>query len=151
VFRVSLAGELSGLEGLPSSRQLDVKLYLLASGEEEPQVSDRRESEVVGGLDVKWGVTKALALDLTHNTDFAEVEVDNLQINLTRFSLFFPEKREFFLENAGIFDFGPPIRDSCQPADFRIFFSRRIGLDGGEEVPIDYGGRIDPAARVDTV
>ena len=94
------------------------------------------------GLDLKWGVTRSLALDLTYNTDFAEVEVDDLRVNLTRFSLFFPEKRQFFLENAGIFDFGPAQRVPWEPALLKAFFSRRIGLDGGLTVPINGGGRL---------
>ena len=93
------------------------------------------------GLDVKWGVTQGLSLDLTLNTDFAETEVDEQQVNLTRFSLFFPEKREFFLENAGIFEFGlDPGRG--RPL-LQTFFSRRIGIGGdGQPVPIDWGARL---------
>lgn len=87
------------------------------------------------GLDVKWGITPALTADFTLNTDFAETEVDQQQINLTRFGLFFPEKREFFLENAGLFDFG-------LPAEVQMFFSRRIGLEDGQTVPIRVGGRL---------
>jgi hypothetical protein len=87
------------------------------------------------GLDVKWGITPGLSADFTLNTDFAETEVDQQQINLTRFALFFPEKREFFLENAGLFDFG-------LPAEVQIFFSRRIGLQDGKTVPLRVGGRL---------
>ena len=140
-YRVSLAGTLTGLEGLRRTRSLDIKPYLLASASEELPAGTS-ESELDGGLDVKWGVTKSLTLDLTYNTDFAEVEVDDLQINLTRFSLFFPEKREFFLENAGIFDFGPVQRVPWEPALMKAFFSRRIGLDGGQTVPIEAGVRL---------
>ena len=98
------------------------------------------------GFDAKYGVTKGLIFDFTYNTDFAQVEADESQVNLTRFSLFFPEKREFFLEGQGIFNFGG--RDTRAfsfdgPADAPImFFSRRIGLDGGSEVPILAGGRL---------
>ena len=81
------------------------------------------------GLDVKWGLTRNLVLDLTYNTDFAEVEIDDQQVNLTRFSLFFPKKRDFFLENAGIFEYGLPQRDARSPLLMKVFFSRRIGLD----------------------
>ena len=140
-YRVSLAGTLTGLEGLRRSRSLDIKPYLFTSASEEPP-TDTSETEVDGGLDVKWGVTKSLALDLTYNTDFAEVEVDDLRVNLTRFSLFFPEKREFFLENAGIFDFGPVQRVPWEPALMKAFFSRRIGLDRGLTVPIEAGARL---------
>jgi hypothetical protein len=88
----------------------------------------------VGG-EAKIGVTQSLTLDLTANTDFAQVEVDDEQINLTRFPLFFPEKRPFFLENAGTFAVGTP-------QSVEMFFSRRIGIEGGYEVPILGGGRL---------
>ena len=86
-------------------------------------------------FDVKYGLTSALTLDLTVNTDFAQVEVDDEQINLTRFSLFFPEKRDFFLENAGTFAFGTP-------REMDLFFSRRIGIEEGLEIPIRAGTRL---------
>ena len=140
-YRVSLAGRLTGLTRVRPSRRLDVKPYLLASGSEDPPSSASSSTSDVG-LDVKWGVTRSLAVDLTYNTDFAEVEVDDLRVNLTRFSLFFPEKRQFFLENAGIFDFGAPRRVPWEPVLYEAFFSRRIGLDGGLTVPIDGGARI---------
>ena len=90
---------------------------------------------------MKWGVGRGLSLDLTVNTDFAESEADEQQVNLSRFSLFLPEKREFFLENAGIFEFGP--RYPYGPPLFRPFFSRRIGLGPeGEPVPIEFGVRL---------
>ena len=94
-------------------------------------------------------VAKSLTADLTYNTDFAQVEVDQQQVNLTRFSLFFPEKRDFFLENAGIFDFGPPNRgrDEREINLLDVFFSRRIGLEQGLEVPIEWGGRLTGRAR----
>ena len=80
------------------------------------------------GLDVKYGLTENLSADVTYNTDFAQVEADEQQLNLTRFSLFFPEKREFFLENQGTFAFGGMV-----PADMPIlFYSRRIGLSQGQ-------------------
>ena len=89
------------------------------------------ERESRGGLDLKYGLTSNLTLDLTWNTDFAQVETDNVQINLTRFDLFFPEKREFFLERAGLFEFGAG-------GNTEVFFSRRIGLDAD----ITGGGRL---------
>ena len=140
-YRVSLAGTLTGLAGLRRSRSLDIKPYLLATGSEEPP-SGTSATDIEGGLDVKWGLSKSLTLDLTYNTDFAEVEVDDLRVNLTRFSLFFPEKRDFFLENAGIFEFGPIQRVPWKPALMKAFFSRRIGLEGGEPVPIEAGARL---------
>ena len=124
-------------------RRLDVKPFVLASAAQQPlDQADETVDDINGGIDLKWGLTRSLTLDLTYNTDFAQVEVDEQQVNLTRFSLFFPEKREFFLENAGIFEFGPPSQGGNQPPLMKAFFSRRIGLDGGEEVPIDLGARL---------
>ena len=140
---VSLAGDLTGISGVKPGRRLDVKPFVLASAAQQPlDQADETVDDIDGGIDLKWGLTRSLTLDLTYNTDFAQVEVDEQQVNLTRFSLFFPEKREFFLENAGIFEFGPPSPGSMQPPLMKAFFSRRIGLDGGEEVPIDLGARL---------
>ncbi len=141
---VSLAGDLTGISGVKPGRRLDVKPFVLASAAEEPRnEASGTIDDIDGGIDLKWGLTKSLTLDLTYNTDFAQVEVDQQQVNLTRFSLFFPEKREFFLENAGIFEFGPPSPGGGnRPPLMKTFFSRRIGLDRGEEVPIDVGARL---------
>lgn len=141
---VSLAGDLTGISGVKPGRRLDVKPFVLASAAEEPRnEASGTIDDIDGGIDLKWGLTKSLTLDLTYNTDFAQVEVDQQQVNLTRFSLFFPEKREFFLENAGIFEFGPPSPGGGnRPPLMKTFFSRRIGLDRGEEVPIDIGARL---------
>jgi hypothetical protein len=88
------------------------------------------------GIDGKIGVTSSLTFDLTYNTDFAQVEVDEQQINLTRFNLLFPEKRPFFLENRGPFAVG-------RPGEIDLFFSRRIGIGpSGEIVPILGGARL---------
>jgi len=93
------------------------------------------------GVDVKWGVGRGLSLDATVHTDFAESDVDEQQVNLSQFSLFLPERREFFLENAGIFEFGP--RDVFTSPVMRPFFSRRVGLTAdGQAVPIDWGTRL---------
>ena len=141
---VSLAGDLTGISGVKPGRRLDVKPFVLGSAADEPRnEASGTIDDIDGGLDLKWGLTKSLTLDLTYNTDFAQVEVDQQQVNLTRFSLFFPEKREFFLENAGIFEFGPPSPGGGnRPPLMKTFFSRRIGLDRGEEVPIDVGARL---------
>ena len=137
IYRVSLAQKISGLD-LPGRR--DIKVTPFALGEAARNalaVSDdaRAREGFDVGLDVKWGVTPNLTVDLTANTDFAQVEADDQQINLTRFPLFFPEKRPFFLENASTFQFGAP-----QEVD--LFFSRRIGLSGGQPVPILAGARL---------
>ena len=89
-----------------------------------------------GGVDVKLGITLTLTADVTVNTDFAQVEADQQVINLTRFPFFFPEKRQFFLESSGLFDYGTP-------SMVQLFYSRRIGLDtSGAPVPIIAGGRL---------
>ena len=95
------------------------------------------------GIDAKYGVTGGLNLDLTYNTDFAQVEADEQQVNLTRFSLFFPEKRDFFLENAGFFKMGTGGTFTSTTVETDLFFSRRIGLsDAGQPIPIVGGGRL---------
>ncbi len=141
VARVSIAGTLRGVEHSRPSRNLFFKPYVIL-----PVL--RREDDdwdvlPDAGLDVKWGVTSQLTLDLTVNTDFSQVEVDQQQINLTRFSLFFPEKRDFFLENANIFDWGMRKPGFRFRPDFIPFFSRRIGLtEDGAIVPILGGARL---------
>lgn len=141
VSRVQFAGTLEGISGMRQGRNLNIKPYLSAP-------VTRREGDDVdflpeAGLDVKYGITPGLTLDLTLNTDFAQVEADEQQINLTRFSLFFPEKREFFLENAAIFQFGK-VRMRFEPSgDIIPFFSRRIGISKkGELIPILGGARL---------
>ena len=136
LYRVSAAGKLHGLS-LPTRR--DVKLIPYASGSIDDDKTLRagtvdRSGRL--GLDVKWGVRADLTLDATVNTDFAQVEADEEQVNLTRFALFFPEKRPFFLENAQLFQVG-----QAQAID--LFFSRRIGLSpGGQPIDIVGGGRL---------
>ena len=139
--RVSLAGSLDGLESLSHGVDLRIKPFIVAGAEGE-RVDGAMEGSGLGdvGLDMTYGVTSGLNLDVTVNTDFAQVEVDEQQVNLTRFSLFFPEKRDFFLENAGLFTVGAQT-PRVKTAD--LFFSRRIGLsDAGQPVPIIAGGRL---------
>ena len=136
LHRVSVAGKLTGLD-LPSRRQLQLIPFGLGSYGLNKTVADRQVDKDwdIGG-DLKWGVTSTLTVDMTLNTDFAQVEADEEQINLTRFALFFPEKRPFFLENAQTFQFG-----HAQAID--LFFSRRIGLsERGVPIPIVGGGRL---------
>ena len=142
--RVSLAGHITGLNNLQPGLNLRVKPFALgSSGRSFEAGAEDPGDDLTGGADMRWGVTQGLTLDMTYNTDFAQVEVDEQRVNLTRFSLFFPEKREFFLENAGIFEFGPPAgRSDFRPPFFKAFFSRRIGLENDERVPIDYGARL---------
>ena len=95
-------------------------------------------------LDAKVGLTQGLTADLTYKTDFAQVEADEQQVNLTRFTLFFPEKRDFFLENQGIFTFGNNATSAgTATSDVPVlFYSRRIGLANGRDIPIYGGGRV---------
>lgn len=129
------AGELSGLEGAHQGRGLDVRPYL--SGKD-----DTGDGEITGGLDVIKNITPNLNASVTVNTDFAETEADARQVNLTRFPLFFPEKRTFFLEGAGVYDVAGLSGDT----DLIPFFTRRIGLYGDPEagglVPIDLGAKV---------
>jgi hypothetical protein len=134
LYRLSLAGELRGVE-VPAQRNLKFTPYVL--GEAIRRATDTATTALGDfGADLKYSVTPSLTLDLTYNTDFAQVEVDEEQINLDRFNLFFPEKRPFFLENAGLFSVG-------LPGQLEVFFSRRIGVgDDGEQIPIIGGGRL---------
>ena len=121
VAQASQYATLTGLKDVRRGHRLEVKPYAnLGAQQQGGQDGFDRESRA--GLDLKYGVTPNLTLDLTWNTDFAQVETDNVQINLTRFDLFFPEKREFFLERAGLFEFGTT-------QETEVFFSRRIGLE----------------------
>jgi hypothetical protein len=146
--RVSSFGTLVGLDLPPASRNMELKPYTLARASTDnlrvPPVSGDLDAEIGG--DFKYGVTANLTADLTVNTDFAQVEVDEQQVNLTRFSLFLPEKRDFFLEGRGNFDFarGGAGGGFSQTASDTptLFYSRRIGLNRGRVVPIDVGGRL---------
>ena len=132
--RVSEAGSLVGLQP-PAQRNLKVTPYGLGIARRGGTVNGTDYEEEFG-FDVKWSVTPSLTLDATYNTDFAQVEVDEIQVNLDRFSLFFPEKRPFFLENAGQFSVGTP-------RELELFFSRRIGVGaGGVLQPLDGGLRL---------
>jgi hypothetical protein len=132
--QVARAGTLAGINGVSSVRLLEVKPYALA-GTEKPRALETNSVGDVGG-DLHYLNTPTVKLNLTVNPDFAQAESDREQINLTRFSLFFPEKREFFLEGRDYFDFS--LGDRIQP-----FYSRRIGLSADRrEVPIIGGARI---------
>ncbi len=134
LYRVSLAGTLTEFEA-PNRKIFTITPYVLGDVSRDYTRDSSATGDGAIGGEAKIGLTQSLALDLTVNTDFAQVEVDDLQINLTRFPLFFPEKRLFFLENAGSFSVGSP-----RSAD--LFFSRRIGLFEGESVPIQGGARL---------
>jgi len=136
IKRLSLEGTLTGLN-LQSPGNLKLIPYVLGqSNHDYVQADPETKYRPAVGMDVKYSITPAVTLDLTYNTDFAQVEVDQQQINLDRFNLFFPEKRPFFLENAGFFTVG-------SPGEVDLFFSRKIGLDeSGKRVPILGGGRL---------
>ncbi len=162
INRVSLAGTLEGLTGVRPGRNLRVKPYGLSSLAQVGPGPGKGDAD--GGFDVKYGVTGAMTLDLTVNTDFSQVEADEQQINLTRFSLQFPEKRDFFMENSGVFVFGPGstgprglatagfdnvasggvVGGRQNLRDPVLFFSRRIGLkeETGQAIPIVAGARL---------
>jgi hypothetical protein len=135
IQRISLAGSLTGLKNI---QQQNLKVMPYTLGEVVRDFGNDLDTETQAelGFDLKYGLTPSLTLDGTYNTDFAQVEVDDQQINFDRFNLFFPEKRAFFLENAGFFSVG-------DPGNVDLFFSRRIGIgEDGLEVPIVAGGRL---------
>jgi hypothetical protein len=131
--QVSEAGSIEGIH-VPPQRNLQLTPYVLTKTREGGALPES-ESDDEWGFDIKYSITPSLTLDATYNTDFAQVEVDEQQVNLDRFSLFFPEKRQFFLENSGQFTVG-----NSQEAE--LFFSRRIGIASGYAVPIEGGARL---------
>lgn len=130
IFQVSQYATLTGLSGLRRGRYAEVKPFAIAGAQ---KLAGREDTDILDdvGVDAKVSLGPNLTADLTWNTDFAQVEADNVQVNLTRFNLFFPEKREFFLERAGLFAFGAA-------RETELFFSRTIGLAN----PIRGGGRL---------
>ena len=135
IKRLSLAGKMHGLN-LKSPKNLKVIPYGLVQSIQNNHPPKNNSSKTAIGGDIKYSLTPGLTLDMTYNTDFAQVEVDEQQVNLDRFNLFFPEKRPFFLENAGQFSVG-------SPGEVDLFFSRRIGIGtNGSLVPIIGGSRV---------
>jgi hypothetical protein len=135
LYRVSNAGTIENI-AVPAQRNLKVTPYVLGQASEGGDLPPGTHYDEEFGFDIKYSLTPSLTLDATYNTDFAQVEVDELQINLDRFSLFFPEKRPFFLENADQFSVGTE-------EEVELFFSRRIGVgEDGEQIPIDAGVRL---------
>ena len=150
---MSLAATLVGLEAPAQSMNLELKPYLVSSLTTDRTSASPFNNRFGGdvGFDFKYGLTRSLIADVTYNTDFAQVEEDLQQINLTRFSLLFPEKREFFLEGEGFFNFGGistgsgTVAASTVASSARapiLFFSRRIGLSQDQAVPVVAGGRV---------
>ena len=133
MYRLDLAGVIDGFMPPKQRRNLKILPYALASQVRTPSAGQLGEEHY--GFDVKYSLTPSLTLDLTYNTDFAQVESDRQQVNFGRFSLFFPETRPFFLENAGAFHVGT--------GGLLLFHSRRIGIgQGGERLPIQGGARV---------
>ena len=135
ITKVSEAGELRGIKDIGSGRLFIAKPYGLARYDK--QSGQHALFPLTGGVDVKYGLTSKLVLNLTGNTDFADTEVDLEPFNLTPFKVFIPEKRQFFLENAGIFNFDMGDQD-------QLFFTRQIGIDPitGQQVPINGGAKL---------
>ena len=156
ITRVSAAADLVGLDLPPAGRNIEIKPYATSSLTSDRTLTPAVSNDLDGSLggDIKLGISANITADLTYNTDFAQVEVDERQVNLTRFSLSFPEKREFFLEGRGTFDFGrvsfPGSGGAGGGGGGRgqggaaptVFYSRRIGLSAGEAIPILAGGRV---------
>jgi len=146
--RISAAGTLVGLDLPESGKNLELKPYGVSRVTTDrlhaPPIANQFRSDFGG--DMKYGITPNLTADFTYNTDFAQVEIDEQQVNLTRFSLFFPEKRDFFLEGRGIFDFARGGLGAIAPSNTNdlpyLFYTRRIGLNAGRVIPINAGGRL---------
>ena len=156
-IKISLAGTLQGIENIHQGRNLKIKPFITA-GVTQARVGDQMQTirslgqltgtgkGYEGGVDAKYGLSASVTLDATYHTDFAQVEVDQQQVNLTRFNLFFPEKRDFFLENAGTFNIGAG-GFGVNNANMLPFFSRRIGLSAsGTPIPIAGGARVSGKA-----
>ncbi len=137
-FLVARAGDVNGLEGLTQGIGLDVRPYALGGYSRDIGLRDRHQFARDAGADIFYRITANLVSSTSINTDFAETEVDTRQINLTRFPVLFPERRQFFLEDSGIFEFAA----SPGTRDFTPYFSRRIGLVDGLEVPILFGQKV---------
>lgn len=142
-YRTTNLGSLVGIKGISPSRNIELLPYMLPGFTQNSDDDTGQETirQFKLGFDAKYGITSNLIADITYNTDFAQVEADQEQVNLTRFSLFFPEKRPFFLEGAGLFDFGIPRQSFRRPPPMLLFYSRRIGLAEGNAIPIIFGGK----------
>jgi hypothetical protein len=140
-YKISFFGNLTGLEDLKEGKRLHIMPYVIGGGIQEEDENSLSPSGDLG-LDLKYRLTSNITADVTINTDFAQVEADLEQFNLTRFSLFFPEKRGFFLEGADLFYVGE-LFDPFEPPGMRFFYSRTIGLsEDGEEIPVMGGFRV---------
>ena len=138
-------GELRGLKGIGASRAIQIKPYVLPGTIKNFELANPSEDATVEwGGDIRYGITPNISFDFSYNTDFAQVEGDQEQVNLTQFRLFFPEKREFFLEGSNLFEFGEPAERTgggSRPPTL-LFYSRRIGLEEGGKIPIVFGTKV---------
>ena len=138
LYRPQDAGRLTGLSNISQGLGLEVVGYAKGEGSKVQKNSGEgydKNGNIDGGLDINYNITTGLKASVTLNTDFAETEVDERQINLTRFPIRFPEKRDFFLEGANIYRF-------ASSSGVYPYFSRKIGLQSGNPIPILYGGRV---------
>jgi len=141
-YSVGFAGVLTGIRGVESGTDLRVTPFTTGQFRSRPAGTGAWDRDGDAGVDLKWGLTSSLLLDASYRTDFSQAEVDEQQINLTRFSLFFPEKRQFFLESPASFQVGLSAVEA-QRRDLVPFFSRRIGLSAsGEPIPVIGGLRL---------
>ena len=149
---LATAATLVGVETPSNTMNLELKPYAITSLTTDKTVARpcSNDPSANGGFDFKYGITRGLTADMTVNTDFAQVEEDVQQVNLTRFSLFFPERRDFFLEGLGNFGFAGQGTGSNMDGGAEVptlFFSRRIGLNNGSVIPVRLGGRVTGRAR----
>ncbi len=145
LWKLSSAATLVGIEPPASSRNFELKPYAISDLTTDRPAGITDDLDADFGFDARYALTSSLTVDFTYNTDFAQIEIDEQQVNLTRFSLFFPEKRDFFLEGQGIFEFGGSggrLQGGSEAERPILFFSRRIGLNAGRPVPIQVGGRL---------
>ncbi|MGE3957394.1 MAG: DUF5916 domain-containing protein [Vicinamibacterales bacterium] len=143
ITQSSRAATMVGLETPALSKNIEVKPYVTGDLTTDRTTTPATANQASGdaGLDVKFGLTQGMTGDVTYNPDFAQVEADEQQVNLTRFSLFFPEKRDFFLENQTLFTIGTTGASQGAGDTPILFYSRRIGINGSREVPLELGGR----------
>ena len=141
-----MLGTLGGIGALRTKPRFQITPFSLGGTNREFDGLDPTEQPTLeAGVDLKYGLTPSLTLDLSYKTDFAQVEADREQVNLTRFSLFFPELRDFFLEGAGIFDFGETVEfrgSSRSRPPTLVFYSRKIGIQDGHNVPVIFGSKV---------
>ena len=142
---MSEAGEIQGFQNLKMGGKFEIKPFTTNGAQHDESTEYQTKTKSDLGLDLKINFSSTMTADFTYNTDFAQVEADQEQVNLTRFSLFFPEKREFFLEGAETFTFGQSSGRSFRPeaGAIQLFHSRTIGIESGEEVPIFGGARLN--------